>query len=179
MLHDFNLEVDNLSIIPLKENDIEQMRIWRNLPHIRKNFIYSGIIEAEDQKNWFEKHKLIENDFVFMIKEKVDLKRKIGTISIYNFSEDGKEAEFGRFLIGDNDAHGKGYGVLSAKLACSIAFNKMSIEKLKLEVFEDNGSAYHVYQKVGFKKVGFKAHDDNRILIQMEMKKSEFKDIIL
>lgn len=178
MLHDFNLEVDNLSIIPLTENDIEQMRIWRNLPHIRKNFIYSGIIEAEDQVKWFEKHKVMENDFVFMIKEKVNLKRKIGTISIYNFSEDRKEAEFGRFFIGDDDAHGKGYGVLSAKLACSIAFDEMSIDKLKLEVFEDNSSAYHIYQMVGFKKVGFKTHD-NRVLIEMEMKKSEFKDIIL
>lgn len=176
MLHEFKLEVDNLSIIPLTENDIEQMRIWRNLPHIRKNFIYNGIIDAEGQRNWFQKHKVTENDFVFMIKEKTQLNRKIGTISIYNFSKDAKVAEFGRFFIGDNGAHGKGYGVLSAKLACDIAFNKMLIEKLELEVFEDNGAAYHIYQKVGFKKVGARAYDD-RILVKMEMGKSEFEGI--
>lgn len=178
MLHEFKLEVDDLSIIPLIENDIEQMRIWRNLPHIRKNFIYNGIIDVEGQKKWFEKHKVMDNDFVFMIKEKTYLNRKIGTISIYNFSEDGKVAEFGRFFIGDNDAHGKGYGVLAANLACDIAFNKMLIEKLELEVFEDNGPACHIYQKIGFKKVGSRAYD-NRILVKMEMNKSEFEDIAL
>lgn len=178
MLHEFELEVEDLSIIPLIENDIEQMRIWRNLDHIRKNFIFNGIIDVEGQKSWFHKHKILKNDFIFMIIENKYLNRKIGTVSIYNFSEDGRIAEFGRFFIGDNYAHGKGYGVLSAKLACNIAFNQMSVEKLILEVFEDNSVAYHIYQKVGFKKIGMRVCN-GRNIVEMELKKTEFEENIL
>lgn len=174
MLHEFKLEADDLSIIPITENDIQQIRIWRNKDHIRKNFIYDGIIDEEQQKQWFEKYKLTNNDYVFIIKENRELCKKIGTVSIYNFSDDLKKAEFGRIFIGDDEAQGRGYGVLASKMICNIAFNQMNLEKLALEVFEDNKAAYHVYEKIGFKKFGLRKNN-NRNLIQMELKKKEFE----
>lgn len=174
MLHEFKLEAGNLSIIPITENDIQQIRIWRNMDHIRKNFVYDGIIDEEQQKQWFEKYKITDNDYVFMIKENKELNKNIGTVSIYNFSKDLKQAEFGRILIGENGAQGRGYGILASKMICDIAFKQMNLEKLVLEVFEDNNAAYHVYEKIGFKKFGLRKNN-NRNLIQMELKKKEFE----
>lgn len=174
MLHNFNIEAKNLSIIPLIEDNIQQIRIWRNMDHIRKNFIYDGIIDEEQQKQWFERYKITDNDYAFIIKENKYLNRNIGTVSIYNFSEDLKQAEFGRIIIGDIEAQGKGYGVLSSRLICNIAFNKMGVEKLVLEVFEENSAAYHVYNKIGFKKTGIRKINDRK-LIEMELKKKDLR----
>jgi RimJ/RimL family protein N-acetyltransferase len=150
MLHQYSKEKFPLLLRPLSEDDIEQMRIWRNLDHIRRNFIFSETISLDQQKKWFDKHKVVENDFVFIIEETSTLCKKIGTVSIYNYTKDLKEAEFGRFFIGEEDAQGKGYGVLAAKLASFIAFEQMGIKKLFLEVFVDNLTAYSIYKKVGF-----------------------------
>jgi len=170
MLHQYFEKEYPLILRPLCEDDIEEMRMWRNLNHIRKNFIYSGIVSSAEQKTWFDKHKVMVNDFVFIIEETSVLHKKIGTVSIYNFSESGKNAEFGRFFIGEADARGKGYGVRVAKMACNIAFEQMKIKKLLLEVFEDNLLARNIYKKVGFNEYG--EHVKNgRKLIRMELEK--------
>ncbi|MGE4272458.1 MAG: GNAT family N-acetyltransferase [Desulfitobacterium sp.] len=170
MLHQYLEEEFPLSLRPLCEDDIEQLRLWRNLDHIRKNFISSNIISPVQQKSWFDKHKVIENDFVFIIEETSVLNKKIGAISIYNFSKNAQIAEFGRFFIGEADAHGKGYGIQAAKMACNIAFEQMGLEKLLLEVFEDNLPAYKIYKKIGFHEYDERL-ENGRKLICMELNK--------
>lgn len=43
------------------------MRLWRNLDYIRKNFISNSIISSSEQKTSFDKYKVMENDFVFIV----------------------------------------------------------------------------------------------------------------
>lgn len=168
MLHQYFKKDSPLILRPLCKDDIGLMRLWRNVDHIRKNFISNSIISSSEQKTWFDKHKVIENDFVFIIEETSIFHKKIGTISIYNFSKNGKNAEFGRFFIGEADAQGKGYGVQAVKMACHVAFKQMGIEQLLLEVFADNLPARHIYKKVGFNEYDDRM-ENGRKLICMEL----------
>lgn len=171
MLHQYGTKEIPLVLRPLREEDIEEMRLWRNQAQIRENFIFGNVISPADQQAWFDKHKVTENDFVFIIEEIDLLHKKIGTVSIYNFSEETKRAEFGRFFIGEADARGRGYGIKTAKMACRIAFEQIGVNRLLLEVFKDNLTAYNLYKKIGFNE--YDSYPLNgRTLIRMELNKS-------
>ncbi|MEA4902162.1 GNAT family N-acetyltransferase [Desulfitobacterium sp.] len=170
MLHHYFKEEFPLILRPLRADDIEDIRRWRNLDYIRNNFISNEIITPIEQKEWFNKYKVIENDFIFIIEETNVIQKKIGTVSIYNFSRSSNIAEFGRFIIGEADAQGKGYGVRAAIMACELAFKQLGVEKLFLEVFADNMAGRHVYTKVGFREYDERMENGRR-LIFMELTK--------
>ena len=72
----------------------------------------------------------------------VDYEKSIGTLS--------------RVLIGDPEDRGKGYGTEMIKLAIDFAFNKISLSRIELAVFDFNGPAISCYEKLGFKKHAFR-----------------------
>lgn len=57
------------------------------------------------------------------------------------------------FVIVDDSKRGKGYGKEMIRLALKYAFEIMKVEKVTIGVFENNASAYHCYQSVGFREV--------------------------
>ena len=56
------------------------------------------------------------------------------------------------FVIVDDSKRGKGYGKEMIRLALKYAFEIMKVEKVTIGVFENNASAYHCYQSVGFRE---------------------------
>lgn len=168
MLHDYKIEGDRLNLVSLQEQDIELIRNWRNKDEIRKWFMNDSIISKEAQKNWFAFYSSKEKDYVFLLEEKTG--KKIGMLAIYNFSNNGKMVEFGRFLIGEEFARGKHYGKEAVTLACKLAFEEFGVECVCLEVFEDNNAALRTYLSSGFKVVGEKKHEDRKML-EMELQR--------
>ncbi len=167
----------NICLSPLLEEDIQMIRIWRNRDDIRCRFINQDIISEHAQRKWFESYSSKRNDYVFIISDKQSSK-KIGMCALYNFDEDKKCAEFGRFIIADNEFHGKGYGREALLCIEKIAFEQMGLEKLLLEVFSDNYSAIKVYEKCGFKENGKKILSD-KLIIEMEISLEEYNSKIV
>ena len=58
------------------------------------------------------------------------------------------------FVIVDNQLRGKGYGKQMLQLAIQKATNEFGAEKITLGVFDNNPSAFHCYESVGFKITG-------------------------
>ncbi len=172
MLHSFYEIGKNVCLISLKEEDIQLIRTWRNRDDVRVKFINQDFITEEAQKKWYENYISKPGDYVFIIIEK-HTQKKIGMCAFYNFMEDEECAEFGRFIIGDYDFHGKGYGKDALETALRIAFKTLDLKKVNLEVFKDNIPAVSIYKKCGFK------HKSERktltgVLIEMEITKDEF-----
>lgn len=172
MLHSFYEIGKDVCLISLKEEDIQLIRTWRNQDNVRSKFINQDIITEEAQKNWFKKYILKPDDYVFVIIEKCTQK-KIGMCALYNFIEDEECAEFGRFIIGDKDSHGKGYGKDALETALRVAFKTLKLKKVHLEVFKDNVPAVSIYEKCGFK---YKSERKTLtgVLIEMAITKDEF-----
>ena len=57
------------------------------------------------------------------------------------------------FVIVDNSQRGKGLGKQMLQLAIQKAKDDFDAKKISLGVFDNNPSAYHCYQSVGFKTV--------------------------
>lgn len=57
----------NFRLKLIESEDLEDIREWKN--ENRQYFFYKEIITPEQQQNWFEKHKLNKQDFMFVAQE--------------------------------------------------------------------------------------------------------------
>jgi diamine N-acetyltransferase len=144
------VEGDSVRIRLLMEDDLMMTLAWRNQNHIRKWFIHSDVITPDQHYEWFHEYSERDNDFVFIIEEIKDLQKPIGQVSIYNIDWDEKSAEFGRLLIGEDDAIGRGLACAASKIILEIGQRHLGIAKYHLLVKKNNYAAIKLYKNLGF-----------------------------
>ncbi len=146
------LPIENERVILrlLEMDDLPLTLSWRNQDNIRKWFIHTDIILDEKHYSWFERYSELDNDFVFMILAKDLENQPVGQISLYNINWEAGSAEYGRLMIGNPIAQGKGYAKQSTILLLDFAFNILKCREVFLEVKSDNISAMAVYKSAGF-----------------------------
>lgn len=123
---------------------------WRNQDDTRKWFLTSTVISAEQHAAWFAQYRDRDDDFVFVIEETASLQRPVGQVSIYAIDWQRKRAKFGRLLIGDPQARGKGLARQAVDALIDESFNRLGLEELRLEVLQDNARAIALYEACGF-----------------------------
>lgn len=148
MYHSYSIRNKNVLLRPLEKNDIEKLREWRNDKNNSKFLRQIPYITEDAQKRWFEKYLENEDEICFAVEECEQLNRIVGSLSLYNFS--GDTAEFGKILIGDEEAHGKKIGYNATIAALKIASDTLKLKKIVLEVYDDNIAAKKIYEKAGF-----------------------------
>ncbi len=148
MVHNYNMKCENVLLRPLSENDIEKLRNWRNNSNNSKYLNKIPHITPDLQKKWYEKYLNNEDEICFAIIENQNLKRMVGSLSLYGFEND--ECLFGKILIGDQEAHGQKVGLNATKAAVAVAFDQLNMKVVNLYVYEDNLGALKVYKKAGF-----------------------------
>jgi len=134
----------------LRSDDLPMTLVWRNREDIRVQFIHSDVITWEQHLAWWEQYRAKSNDFVFIIEETRELRRPVGQASLYDIDLDRREAQYGRLMIGDNEARGRGLAGGATALLVSWAFDTVGLERVYLEVFKDNIPALSLYRKCGF-----------------------------
>lgn len=134
----------------LEESDLPMTLAWRNQDHVRKWFLHSDLITADQHRRWFEQYRDRDDDFVFVIEEAETLRRAIGQASIYNIAWADRRGEFGRLLIGDPQAAGLGLARTATELLVDEAISSLGLAELHLEVRSDNLPAIAVYRACGF-----------------------------
>lgn len=176
MIHKFNREWGKVKIKSLEKGDIENLRILRNKQ--RNWFIYSEEITNEDQIKWFESYKINKNDYMFSIHPINEQDRFIGAVALYEINEESKTAEFGRLLIDKEAVKKKGLGYDATMCACSIGFEQLGLNKILLEVFEENISAIKTYQKAGFDFTNSQELGNGKSIVHMELTIEKFENLV-
>ncbi|MBQ4105732.1 MAG: GNAT family N-acetyltransferase [Clostridia bacterium] len=169
MKHNFYNSYGKIDLRPIGIDDIESLRLLRN-KH-RNCFIYSDIITAEAQQDWYYKYLSKPDDYVFSV---FMGDKWIGSVSIYNI--ENREAEFGRLLIDSNSINEKGLGLSVTLCVCKLAFSQMNISRIVLQVYEDNISAYKTYIRAGFKTFGHSFDSNGKKLLDMELYVSDLSE---
>lgn len=152
MEHQFKVIGENVVLRPVAAQDLEMLRNWRNKDNIRKSFINQNRIDKEQQKEWFRNYLSKTDDFMFIIEWNISDSQPIGTASLYNVNDLEGTAEFGRLMIGESIALGKGLAGEAVKLLCQFGFRKMQLKKIILQVLEKNNNAIQLYKKCGFQE---------------------------
>ena len=110
----------------------------------------TDVINEKSHLAWFEKYSDLNNDFVFIILAKDLDNSPIGQISLYSIDWDARIAEFGRLMIGEPFAQGKGYAKEATRLLLHYSFTKLRLKQIHLEVKENNEPAIAIYKSIGF-----------------------------
>lgn len=126
---------------------LEQFRIWRNNPDLRKYFREYREISDEMQKKWFEKITTDQNQVNFSIKDK-KTKKLIGHCGLYYINWRSRHGEFGIYL-GDNSFRGGGFGSDALRQLCRYGFDELNLNKIWCEVYSNNASL-EMYRHIGF-----------------------------
>ena len=151
MEHNYQQKYKNVFIRQLKEDDLEFLRSWRNDSNNTKFLRKIPYITSDMQRNWFQTYLADKEEMTFAIEETDLINRIVGSMALYNFSND--EAEFGKILIGESNAHGKSVGVNALKAIKIVAKEYLHLKRLNLHVYTENQAAIKVYQNAGFEIV--------------------------
>ena len=94
-----------------------------------------------------------ESDVIFPFTAIDDERKVVGHIMLRYPDQSKTTIRFG-FVIVDDNLRGKGYGKQMLHLAIQKAKNVFGAKKITLGVFDNNPSALHCYESVGFKVIG-------------------------
>lgn len=148
MNHNYEKNLNNVALLPLRSDDIELLRKWRNDSSNTKFLKKIPFISKEKQICWFNSYLENSDELCFGIHEIAINNRLVGSCTLYNFSEDS--CFFGKLLIGETTAHGKNIGRNATNAAVKVAFDFLKLKCVFLYVYEDNIGAIKVYKECGF-----------------------------
>ncbi len=140
---------DKVNIRLMTSDDTDLIVKWRNNERVRNNFVYREVFTRQTHENWIETKVKTGEVVQFIICEKNNDNRPVGSVYFRDIDKDAKTAEYGIF-IGEDDAIGKGYGNEAAILATDYARDNMGLKKLILRVFTTNEAAIKSYKHAGF-----------------------------
>ncbi|WP_078096978.1 GNAT family N-acetyltransferase [Agathobaculum desmolans] len=152
MKHRYCAEYKNCKIRPVWHEDIELYRIWRNNEMLSRYLTPVGKITPEMQEKWYKNNQEDPDVISFSVEETVDLKRLVGSASLYEFV--GNTAEVGKTIIGDDDARGKSLGFYSELMTVYIGFEKLGLEKIVARIHEDNVASMKRARRLGYTITG-------------------------
>ncbi len=138
----------------LEQRDLPLTLAWRNQEQIRKWFFFSDIIAPEQHRAWFDLYRTRNDDFVFVIEDVWSIYRPVGQVAVYGIDWQARRGEFGRLMIGEADARGKGFANEATRLITSMAFDMLGLNEVYLAVLNDNVSAIKTYLACGFEEIG-------------------------
>jgi RimJ/RimL family protein N-acetyltransferase len=134
----------------LRNSDLQLTLHWRNQDHIRRWFFHSDLITPDQHAGWFEQYAERDDDFVFIIEDVQAGGQPVGQVALYHVDWQGGRAEFGRLMIGEASAAGKGLAFAATQLTLQIAFQSLGLREVYLEVYADNSRAIAIYTGAGF-----------------------------
>lgn len=156
---------------PLDLEDAKTSYKWRNNPEIwvYTKHTHNNEITLEIETEWLSE-VLKRNDeerFAICLKKN---DQYIGNVQLLNITQ--KEATF-HIFIGESEFWGKGIAQAATCSLMKFAFRKMKLDKVILQVNENNLPAITVY-----KKMGFVITDEKEEFIEMELIKPHFEALM-
>jgi len=128
----------------IEPEDLDWLRDQRNREELMQYFNQFCLFTLSDQKKWYEGEVLTKKCYPFIV---WDDKVPIGYCILRDFNWVVKEAEFGIFIIPEQQ--NKGYGKKSLLTLLKFGFENLNLHRIYSTVFEFN-KAIGIYKKLGF-----------------------------
>lgn len=110
----------------------------------RKGFLHRGARTVAEQKVWLEDYFNRPGDFYFLIEKKDDASPE-GAVGIYGLSDDGKAAEWGRWVL----RKGSLAAPESAFLVYNVAFETLDLDQVYCRTILSNSSVISFHDHSG------------------------------
>lgn len=142
---DHTFSSERLTYRGIARDDAETIVAWRSRPENYRTFFADRPITLEEHLRWFEAYLADETRFDFMI---VDADgRSIGTASLSHVGSETCEVSY---LIGEEDARGKGFATEAVRAMCDLAAGELGATSIEARIRPENEPSAHVALAAGF-----------------------------
>lgn len=172
MEHTFRAAYQNCLIRPLRESDIEHLRVWRNNTQLSRYLTPIPEITPAMQLDWFHRSQSDPNILTFAVEETLRFRRLIGSVSLYDFQ--GTVAEVGKIMIGDDEARGKSLGFYSNLMTAYIGFEKLGLTRVIAHVHEENQASMKCFLRIGYTVTGRRPFMQDGYECELECSREHF-----
>lgn len=139
----------------LEKKDVPYMLEWMHDPEINCIFSVDFASFTETMAEAFVERSFDEENQHFAVVNEKDEYQ--GTISLKNISVKDRNAEYA--VVFRKQAHGTGISGVATEEILDYAFHVLKLERVYLNVLEDNRRARAFYKKMGFAEEGvFRKH---------------------
>jgi diamine N-acetyltransferase len=142
------IERYSIRLRPMGVNDLEQVRVWRNAPHVRSEMAFQEIITPEMQTNWWANLDLTSNFYWIIEVEGQD----VGVVHAKDIDWTRKSAETGIF-IGERDYLQGFVSVLAVLAMMDGLFDVYGLEILHAKVKAGNPVIFDFNRRLGYQVV--------------------------
>jgi RimJ/RimL family protein N-acetyltransferase len=143
------LEGKLVRLRPLDTGDSERCWRWMNDPEVTLYLNQGYPVSRAEQAAWIEKAALSTPPELTLAVDTLLEQRHIGTVSLENGDFANRSIELG-IAIGDKEYWSRGYGTDAVQTLLRFAFDEMNLNRVWLDVHEDNSRAIACYRKCGF-----------------------------
>ena len=152
---------DLVRLRPLETSDLDRYVTWMNDPDVTR-FLAGPArypFSRADEEEWLTAamRRTKPPEITLAIETSAE-SRHIGTVSLHAVSAEERKAGFG-IMIGDKESWSHGFGTDAILALLRFAFDEMNLNRIYLDVDEDNARAIACYRKCGFVEEGRKLQD--------------------
>ena len=149
----FKLE---FAIRPVKAGDGAGINALRRMPGVFENILGIPSARIDHNEKFIANLDVNNHQFVAVTKGQLDDETIIGVAGLTVYANPRMRHSAGIGIMVHKDYHNKGVGSALMKTLLDMADNWLMLVRVELSVFEDNESAIHLYEKLGFEKEGVK-----------------------
>lgn len=142
--------LDGLTIRTVEESDLDRMRALRNDPSTWMVLTDIGFIDAEAQRQWFQRIRLASDRRYYIVTD--DTGDFIGVVRTDEIDWVSRSMRIGADIV--PELRGRGYGARVYALLKKYCFDYLNMHRLWLAVLDTNEPALRLYEKQGFRVEG-------------------------
>ncbi len=164
------LETNRLCLRKLKESDFEQIIYLRSDERVNQYVKRPKAENREDALAFIEKISLqfLTGKSIYWCITKKDSEEMLGSICLWNFSEDGKKAELGYDLA--PAVQGNGFMDEALKKVLKFGFREAGFQKIEAFTQKNNLASIKLLKKNGFLENTERSDLDNSLNLIFELR---------
>jgi len=143
---------------PAERDDIPLFVHWLNDAETASYLSMRAPMSIAAEQEWYDKLLVDQGKSRWhFVMCRLDSGQAIGTIGLFELDQVNGSAGMG-IVVGEKTLWGKGYGTDSLNALLDFAFGELRLERVWLEVNDDNLRGKRSYEKCGFKFEGTQRH---------------------
>ena len=169
-IHTFpKLETDRLYLRKLEESDFERIIYLRSDAQVNQFVKRRRAKNREDALAFIQKISLefLSGKSIYWVLTKKDADEMLGSVCLWNFSEDGKTAELGYDLA--PAVQGMGFMNEALQKVLNFGFEDLKFEKIEAYTQENNKPSIRLLERNGFVQKPERSDPDNPLNIIFEL----------
>jgi RimJ/RimL family protein N-acetyltransferase len=143
---------EHVYLRPLDMEDAEAVIVWINSAEVSQTLSFRWPMSRHQQEDYIQSLYTSQTEMTLGVCLKVN-NRLIGCAGLHGIKPVNRLATLG-LVIGEVAEWGKGYGTDAARLIIDVAFERLNLRRLELDVEGYNPAAKRVYEKLGFRVEG-------------------------